>query len=68
MPTDNVVSLDRPQCSQCKAFKNLDELNGYDPLAPIGQKYKRAYCRRLVDCKSQEAQQKLDELITAIEE
>jgi hypothetical protein len=48
----NVHCIDRPRCSRCGAFRRLDQLNGYDPLAPVGQKYRDAYCIRLKDCDS----------------
>lgn len=38
---DTVISIDKPHCSWCGVFKNEDELNSYDPLAPVGQKYKK---------------------------
>jgi hypothetical protein len=48
----NVHCIDRPRCSRCGAFRRLDQLNGYDPLAPMGQKYRNAYCIQLADCDS----------------
>ena len=49
----NVIEIDQPKCSQCGKIKPIDELNGYDPLAPLGQKFSNAYCRNLLECGSQ---------------
>ncbi len=49
-----ITSIDKPRCIHCKRFRPIGELNGYDPLAPIGQRYKAAYCRNLLYCESNE--------------
>jgi len=59
--TDNITPIDKPRCSHCGQFKPADELNGYDPLLPPGRRFEKAYCRKLTDCDSREAKQKLDE-------
>ncbi len=63
----NVLSIDRPRCSRCGAFRSLEQLNGYDPLAPAGQKYRNAYCIRLADCESPQAKALIDSLARSIE-
>ncbi len=40
------------KCSRCGQLKHIDELNGYDPMT---HDYSKAYCRRLADCNSGEA-------------
>ncbi len=65
---DNVVNLDQPRCSRCGEKRTDDQLNGYDPLAPVGQKYKNAYCIRVAECNSQEAQDTIAKLAAAMEE
>jgi len=50
----NVVEIDQPRCSKCGADRTLGELNGYDPLAPVGNRYRNAYCRKLAECQSPE--------------
>jgi hypothetical protein len=62
----NVVEIDRPRCSRCGADRMLDELNGYDPLAAVGQRYREAYCRKLADCQSPEAAAFLADLVKHI--
>lgn len=63
----NIHCIDRPRCSRCGAFRKLDQLNGYDPLAPLGQKYRNAYCIRLVDCDSTTAKALIETLARATE-
>ena len=58
-----ITAIDKPRCSRCGAFKNISELGGYDPLAPVGHKSKHAYCIKLVECNSDDAKQQLDDLI-----
>lgn len=60
--TKNITPIDRPRCSRCGAFKPDNELNGYNPLAPVGQKYKQAYCKRAAECNSQKANDLLDQV------
>lgn len=64
MSDNNITSIDRPRCSRCKKYKPIDELNGYNPnpFAPVGQKYKNAYCRSLKDCDSDETRRIIREL------
>ena len=62
----NVVDIDRPRCSRCGELRPREELNGYDPFAPVGQRYANAYCRRLVDCDSQQARLANQELSDAM--
>ncbi len=62
-----VTSIDKPRCSRCGSFKSVGELNGYDPLASTGQKFKAAYCRRLIDCVSQESKTTLDKLVSDLD-
>ncbi|NRB40651.1 MAG: hypothetical protein HRU20_19650 [Pseudomonadales bacterium] len=64
----NVTSIDKPRCSQCGVFKDHAELNGYDPFAPVGQKYKDAYCTRLSECNSDEARGIIDDLVKHLED
>lgn len=63
----NVHCIDRPRCSRCGAFRRLDQLNGYDPLAPVGQKYRNAYCIRLTDCDSSVSKTLLKRLAEGME-
>jgi hypothetical protein len=60
---DTVTPIDKPRCSRCLKFKPVEELNGYNPFAPVGQKSKNAYCIKLVDCESPEAKAILDDLL-----
>lgn len=59
--TDNITPIDKPRCSRCGQFKLIEELNGYDPLLPPGRRFEKAYCKRLTDCDSEEAKQRLKE-------
>lgn len=61
--TGKVVSIDQPKCSRCNKPKPVAELNGHDPLAPIGKKYTHAYCRDLLKCNSEEAKAILKDLL-----
>lgn len=63
----NVTSIDQPRCSLCGAFKPDEELGGYDPLAPVGQKYKSAYCVKVAECDSKEAKATIDKVISHLE-
>ncbi len=67
MDKDNIVNLDQPKCSLCGEKRTDDQLNGYDPLAPIGQKYNNAYCIRVAECNSQEAKGQVAKLVDALE-
>jgi hypothetical protein len=57
-----VINIDKPRCSRCGAAKQDSELNGYDPLAPAGQKYRKAYCRKLSECNCSEAKSQMDRI------
>jgi hypothetical protein len=56
------VIKERPRCSKCGKIKPIRELNGCDPAAPKGQQYKNAYCRKIIDCKSNHAKTLIDEM------
>lgn len=62
---ENVVNIDQPRCSRCGLIKSEDELNGYDPLAPPGKKYKNAYCRKLAERHSKKSNRVINKLLRA---
>jgi len=64
----DVTSIDRPRCSRCGQVKDDIELNAYDPLARVGQRYKDAYCKRVAECQSQEAIATMDSAVAALNE
>jgi len=51
-----MLKNDIPRCSRCGESKPDNQLNGYDPFAPAGQKYAKAYCIKIAECKSSEAE------------
>ena len=50
-------------CSLCGAQRPASELNGLNPLTGDNSK---AYCRRIAQCRSEEAQAALDWVITEL--
>ena len=65
---NNITTIDKPRCSRCGKFKPIEELNGYNPIAPVGQKYKNAYCVKLTECDSEEAMALLESILRDLEE
>ncbi len=64
---NNVTPIERPHCSLCHKTRLNNELNGYDPLAPVGGKYINAYCRELTQCDSVEAKEQLSLVIEQLD-
>ena len=64
----NALALEvvTPKCNRCGCFKLESELNGVDPFAPLPQRYKKAYCRRLVECDSQQARKALEKVTSKL--
>ncbi|KZY73755.1 hypothetical protein A3740_03235 [Oleiphilus sp. HI0068] len=67
MSNSNVVSIDKPRCSRCGKFKPEEELNGCDPLAPSGQKFSNAYCRKVMECCSEESIDTIEKITSQLE-
>jgi hypothetical protein len=63
-----VTNIDKPRCNRCGALKQDSALNGYDPFAPVGQKYRKAYCRNLSECNSSEAISQMESLTKTLDE
>jgi len=51
------------RCSLCGAERPASELNGLDPMTGDNS---RAYCRRIAQCRAEEAQAALDWVITEL--
>lgn len=51
------------KCCRCGAEKSLGKLNGYDPISGDTS---QAFCRRIAECYSQEAEDQLSELAAAL--
>ena len=66
MKKTNVVDIDQPRCSRCGQVKPLSELNGYNPFAPVGEKYTRAYCMKIAECDSEVARAAIEKLRAAL--
>lgn len=54
------AQINKATCSRCGKTKDLNDLNGYDYF---NNDSSHAYCRRLIECDSKEAQEILDWLI-----
>ncbi|HBA35079.1 MAG TPA: hypothetical protein DCZ12_13185 [Gammaproteobacteria bacterium] len=54
-------------CSRCGCQRHANELNGVNLTKTGWDDDSRAYCKRLADCKSAEAEEALDWLIDALE-
>ena len=67
MSKDNVVDIDQPRCSICGKVKPGSELEGDDPFARPGSRYKNAYCRNLADCDSQKATPTFEKLLEMLD-
>ena len=63
-----MLKNDIPRCSRCGESKPDNQLNGYDPFAPAGQKYAKAYCVKIAECKSPEAERILEKVLKSINE
>lgn len=55
-------------CSRCKQKKSIEQLNGYDFLAPEKEQYLNAYCRDLATCDSSESKAVIDNILSALED
>tara|TARA_Y100001934_G_scaffold262487_1_gene337009 strand:- start:209 stop:412 length:204 start_codon:yes stop_codon:yes gene_type:complete len=54
-------------CSRCGCQRHINELNGVNLTATGWDDDSAAICKRLVECKSAEAEETLDWLIDALE-